>query len=116
MTDKKHVHKLKKVKYKSGNATFFCTLPDCTYKINPALALGKRAICWRCDQEFLLNEYSLRLTRPHCSACHKLKGKKEERNYPINTGIVQDVSSEILLELSLSERLQREIEERKEDI
>lgn len=72
-TKDSHVHKLKKLKYKSGNEIFFCTLPDCTYKINPALALGKRAICWRCDNEFIMSEYVLRLTKPHCDSCHKPK-------------------------------------------
>jgi|SRR5882672_8909638 len=70
----KHVHKLKRIRFKSGNATLFCVLPDCTYKISPQLALGKRNECWRCGQEHLLNEYSIRLAKPHCESCHKPKG------------------------------------------
>jgi hypothetical protein len=70
-----HVHKLKRLRYKSGNEIFFCTLPDCTYKTNIALALGKRSICHRCGSEFLMDEYSLRLAKPHCPQCHKPKNQ-----------------------------------------
>ena len=71
----KHVHKLKKINYRSGNSVFFCVL-DCGFKISVALALGKKSICWRCGEEFIMNEYSLRLTKPHCSGCHKSKLEK----------------------------------------
>jgi len=71
----KHVHKLKKIRFKSGNTFFFCTLPDCSFKVNPALALGKRCLCWRCGQDFILDEYSIRLVKPHCRSCHKPKNE-----------------------------------------
>lgn len=71
-----HTHKLKRFKYKStGTAIFFCTLPDCTFKSDTHLTLGKRSICWRCNQEFLINEYAIRLSRPHCMGCKKTKGE-----------------------------------------
>lgn len=70
----KHIHKFKRLKYKSGNMIFFCALPDCSVKLNPALALGKRSICWRCGESFVMTEYSLRLAKPHCEKCHKPKG------------------------------------------
>lgn len=73
MAKEKHVHKLKKHSFKSGNQVFFCALPDCHCKFAPALVLGKRCICWRCGEEFIMNEYSLRLTKPHCTNCHKPK-------------------------------------------
>lgn len=84
-TVQKHVHKLKRIKFKSGNASFFCVLPDCTFKVNPALALGKRSECWRCGEEFLLNEYSIRLAKPHCEKCHHPKnGKDKEESHTDN--------------------------------
>ena len=73
MARAQHTHKLKRLKYKSGNTIFFCCLPDCTFKTNIALALGKRSLCWRCGQEFILSEYSLRLAKPHCENCHQPK-------------------------------------------
>ncbi len=73
MTTPKHVHKLRRHRYSSGTVTFFCMLPDCAFKINPALAIGKRSICHRCGEEFIMTEYSVRLAKPHCEACHKPK-------------------------------------------
>jgi len=55
---------------------FFCTLPDCDYKVAVKLALGKRCICNRCDKPFILNEYSIRLVKPHCDECHKSRNDK----------------------------------------
>jgi hypothetical protein len=77
MTEKheKHIHKLRRHTYKSGNATYFCAMPDCSFKISPPLAIGKRSICWRCERSFILNEYSVRLAKPHCEECHKPKGQ-----------------------------------------
>jgi hypothetical protein len=71
----KHTHKFKRHRYKSGNEVYFCALPDCSVKIAPALALGKRTICWRCENEFVMTEYSVRLAKPHCLDCHKPKSK-----------------------------------------
>ena len=86
MAEKKtpHVHKFKRLIYKSGNAIFFCALPDCAQKINISLALGKRSICWRCGEEFIMNEYSLRLAKPHCDNCHKPKKIKLENGSTIS--------------------------------
>jgi len=74
----KHVHKLKRHSFKSGNQIYFCALPDCHYKTAPALALGKRTICWRCGNDFIMNEYSLRLAKPHCENCHQPKVVKDD--------------------------------------
>lgn len=73
MAEPKHVHKLRRHTFKTGNPVFFCTLPDCKYKTATALALGKRALCWRCGEPFIMNEYSVRLAKPHCEKCHKPK-------------------------------------------
>lgn len=75
MAKEQHVHKLRRHTYKTGNAVYFCALPDCTYKISTALALGKRAMCWICGEPFIMNEYSIRLAKPHCEKCHKPKSK-----------------------------------------
>lgn len=70
-----HVHKLKRHKYPTGNAVYFCILPDCHFKIEVALALGKRTLCNTCGEEFIINEYTLKLARPHCDGCGKVKVK-----------------------------------------
>lgn len=70
-----HIHKLKKHKYPSGNAVFFCTLPDCHYKIEAGLSLGKRAACNICGNEFIMTEYTIKLVKPHCPDCGKVRIK-----------------------------------------
>jgi hypothetical protein len=70
-----HIHKLKRHRFKTGNTVYFCVASDkdCKVKFAPALALGKKSICWRCEQPFIMSEYSIRLAKPHCDKCHKPK-------------------------------------------
>jgi molybdenum cofactor biosynthesis enzyme MoaA len=67
-----HVHKLRRHRYSNGTKVYFCTL-DCNYKIEAALALGKKSICNTCHDEFIMNEYSCKLAKPHCTRCGKMK-------------------------------------------
>lgn len=69
----KHVHRLKRHTFKTGNKMYYCTLPDCSYRIAPEFALGKRSVCNICNREFILNEYSIRLAKPRCESCHRRK-------------------------------------------
>jgi hypothetical protein len=46
---------------------------DCNYKIESAFALGKKTICNICGDEFIMNEYSVKLAKPHCTRCGKMK-------------------------------------------
>lgn len=80
MAKEKHAHKFHRHKYSTSRIIFFCVLPDCSFKSNPALLLGKRSICNICEEEFILTEYSLRLAKPHCEKCHKPKDKIYYKN------------------------------------
>lgn len=73
-----HLHRLRKHKYSTGTSVYFCTLPDCHYKIEVPLALGKRTMCNICGIEFIMNEYTLRLIKPHCADCGKVRVKDAE--------------------------------------
>jgi len=95
----KHIHKLKKIKYKNGNAIFFCTLPDCHYKIEAALALGKETLCNQCNESFLMNEYTCRLLRPHCNNC----GRKEVKTNNGKKFYINKRSAGVLQELAASD-------------
>lgn len=77
MSPVKHVHKLRRHKYKTGNIIYFCSLPDCNYKVSPALAVGKRSLCNICGDEFILSQYAIRLAKPHCEKCHKSKDSSD---------------------------------------
>lgn len=81
----KHIHKLRRHRHSTGSVIYFCVEPDCTYKVKPALSLGKRAICWRCEGPFIMNEYSIRLAKPHCSDCHKPKNEINEEPVAVMT-------------------------------
>lgn len=115
----KHTHKLKKLVHKSGTVIFFCVL-DCSYKISSALALGKSCICWRCGEKFLMNEYSLRLSKPHCESCHKpkksvLPGSEipwiHEPSEIEKIATVETLSLAERLQQTLNQKLQHEEEE-----
>lgn len=68
-----HVHRLKRKSYKTGNQVYFCTKPDCYFKVGVEFSLGKVVECWRCGQPFQMNPYSMRLAKPHCNNCHNSK-------------------------------------------
>lgn len=69
----KHVHRLKRHKYKTGYSVYFCTLPDCYFKISTSQMVGKKSICNLCSEEFIMSDYSCKLLRPHCEKCGKIK-------------------------------------------
>lgn len=96
----KHIHKLKRYRFKSGSVVYFCALPECNYKVAIALALGKRVLCWRCGKDFVMNEYAVRLAKPHCEACHKSKGEE-----PVH----EEVEILTLPPMSLAERLKQSV-------
>jgi late competence protein required for DNA uptake (superfamily II DNA/RNA helicase) len=80
MTDKNHIHQLRRKRYKTGQPFFYCIGEDCTFKINADLALNKRTLCNRCGQPFLLTPYSMKLAKPHCENCHKSKSTTSSGN------------------------------------
>jgi len=101
-----HTHKLKRIKYKSGNSVFFCVLPDCTFKTSIPLSLGKRSLCWRCGNSFIMSEYCLRLAKPHCEACHKPKKLDDIKLDEIIPALTQAMTP-----LTLAERLSQTIQQ-----
>lgn len=92
-----HTHRLRRHKYPSGNAVYFCTLPDCHYKIDVPLALGKRTLCNICGSEFIMSEYTIKLVKPHCPDCGKIKVRDAEGN----SRYVKKVSNNILTGIAM---------------
>jgi hypothetical protein len=66
-----HLHRLKMHKYKNGTEIYFCTLPDCYYKAETHLTVGKIVLCNLCQQPFTMTERTAKLLRPHCPNCGK---------------------------------------------
>lgn len=111
-----HIHKLKRHSYKSGTAVYFCVL-DCKFKVSTSLALGKRTLCWRCGESFIMDEYTIRLAKPHCPSCHKPKDRlapvpseAREAHTENEPSVTQDIPSMESPVLSLSERLKQTIQ------
>ena len=73
MPKEQHIHQLRKKKYRTGQAFFYCIGEECAFKINADVALNKRSLCNRCGKPFNLTQYSLRLAKPHCEDCHNKK-------------------------------------------
>lgn len=87
----KHIHKLKKHQYKAG-AVFFCILVDCHFKMEVPFLLGKESLCNICGKVFIMREYALKLTRPHCGDC----GKREVKDADGKKHYVSKRSNQIL--------------------
>lgn len=97
MAVKNHVHRLKKFKYKTGVAVFFCTL-DCNYKIEAPFALGKETLCNICNEPFIMNEYTIKLTKPHCANCGRKEVKVDGKKF-----YIRKVKSSLLAEMAQEE-------------
>ena len=95
----KHIHKLKKHKYKTGVAVFFCTLPDCHYKVEVPLSLGKESLCNICGNPFIMNEYTLKLVTPHCINC----GRREVKDSNGKKHYVRKVPTQVLQTIAADE-------------
>ena len=95
----KHTHKLKKHQYKTGNSIYFCVLPDCHYKLDTALSLGKRTLCNICNAEFVMTEATLKLHRPHCMDCGKVKVQDADGK----TRYVKKVVNKVLTDIGVSQ-------------
>lgn len=58
-----------------GYVIFRCNLPDCGYYIAARLVRGKRTICNRCGNDMLMDARAMKLEKPHCVDCIKVKKK-----------------------------------------
>lgn len=75
-----HIHKFRRKTYKTtGSHIYFCTLPDCYFKTEPDILIGKQSICNRCGNPFILNSYSIRTVKPHCDDCTIKRGNNYEQ-------------------------------------
>lgn len=87
-----HTHKLKRHVYKTGARTYFCVL-DCPFRVACELALGKKAVCWRCGKDFIMNSYSITLAKPHCEECHIHKHENTQKLRRKDDPVVEPVTA-----------------------
>ncbi len=119
MRTKDHFHKFRRHTYKNKTQVYFC-VNDCDYKVDVGMALGKKSLCNICGNEFIMNEYTIKLARPHCTACGKVKvtdldGKDRFVNKARPTAAIAEMGKTAVS--SLKERMSRVVTmEKDEDI
>ena len=101
--DPNHVHKLKRFRYKTGGAIYFC-VSDCSFRVGVELSLGRKSECWRCGKPFSMNKYSTNLDKPHCEECHTHKadkrlGKKARKVESPLTAVADSVGVNLVTDL-----------------
>lgn len=65
-----HAHRYTRVRLgKKDYIVFRCVRPGCAHYIRQELVIGKIAQCWRCDDEFVMNQKTALLKKPHCAKC-----------------------------------------------
>lgn len=72
-----HIHKYRRRKY--NKLYYYCIHPECSHTIHRDLLLGKRAICNRCEEPFIINSTSLQRVKPWCcnKDCPNLTGETD---------------------------------------
>ena len=74
--EKHDAHKYKRIIFKkTGHTIFRCMLPGCPHFIRKELLQGRKAICWRCNEEFEIK--NVELSKPHCDKCTKNRTKQQ---------------------------------------
>jgi late competence protein required for DNA uptake (superfamily II DNA/RNA helicase) len=60
---------------KDKNTFFRCNLPDCNHYVQSKLVKGKRTLCNRCNNEMIMDARAMKLEKPHCVDCIKVRRK-----------------------------------------
>lgn len=62
----------RRVLVKSGGyAVCKCMLPDCPHHIGYELAVGRKSLCWNCNQEMILDYRTAKMKKPTHDGCKK---------------------------------------------
>ena len=74
----KHLHEYMR---SSGSKNIYrCVDPDCTHYQSKEFLIGKRARCYKCKNEMLLNKSQLSNKVPVCLECSKSKSAKRVKD------------------------------------
>lgn len=82
-----HVHKYLRVAVKGrqsvGKALYRCVRPGCTHYLREEFIVGQRCICWRCEEEFVIEQKQKKLKKLHCRSCTRRKNLVEGESVEI---------------------------------
>jgi hypothetical protein len=62
---------------------FRCVLPDCHHYVTEEFIVGKMSECWRCSEEFLIDQKAAMLKKPHCSKCTRRRDVADDVREPL---------------------------------
>jgi len=82
---RRHIHKYHRVALSYTNV-WACALSDCTHYMPNTLenlVIGKKSICWKCEQPFIFDIESMKLDKPICSNC-RLNVPEDETDIPVS--------------------------------
>lgn len=73
-------HKYQKKILGKDYLVYKCVNPGCSHYISSELVVGKIAVCFRCDNKFVVTQDQVRkgkeMLKLHCKPCTKSKKKK----------------------------------------
>lgn len=103
-----HIHKLRRHTYANKTKVYFC-INNCTFKVEVPFALGLIVLCNTCGEPFTMNEYSIKLAKPHCNKCGKMKVNVDGVNKFVPKGRAHQAIAELgeSAATSLKERLSK---------
>lgn len=64
-------HGFKKIIKTGGYEVMKCTVPECTHYIALELAIGRKSICWVCEEEMILTKENVRNNKPIHRDCRR---------------------------------------------
>ena len=103
----KHYHKYQKVLLgkKRDYLVYKCMIPNCKHYTSPELVPGKIALCFRCNQPFVVKHGSVRrgkeMLKLHCEPCTRRKGKVVKYAESKATHLLQSLGFEVPDQISI---------------
>jgi hypothetical protein len=86
-----HIHMYEKVKWGANKTIIWkCCLADCSHYLHVEFILGKKSICFKCGNPFLMTYSKLLRNRPKCDDCQSLSGQgPKKRRDPVQQVLVK---------------------------
>ena len=79
-----HIHMYEKVKWGANKTVVWkCCLVECRHYLHVEFILGKKSLCFKCGQPFLMTYTKLLRNRPKCDDCQSVSGQGPKRRKPI---------------------------------
>lgn len=88
----KHTHQYIRKREKEKEDVFRCAHASCNHYLRKGYVEGKKSICNRCGNEFILTKKELKMAKPHCMACGR---GKEGTKIKVTEQFVEELMKEL---------------------